>query len=262
MPSPFPGMDPYLEGPNLWEGFHANLATEIQSQLNPYLRPKYVATLTPRVVYDEVLIARRPYTIKPDVGVWQVGESGPAYEQTAATIPPAPLVGEVAVPEPVREQRIEIRQVETGELVTAVELLSPVNKRRGHDAHRAYLRKRRDLLRTDVNLMEVDLLRIGERPPILTPLPDEPYFIFLHRGRSKGRVEIWPIPLRQPLPVVPVPLLEPDPDVPLDFNRVMQTIYDRAAYDLVIDYSQPPPWPKRFRSEDWAWMADLLQVEW
>jgi hypothetical protein len=35
MPSPFPGMDPYLEPPNIWEDFHANLAGEIQAQLTP-----------------------------------------------------------------------------------------------------------------------------------------------------------------------------------------------------------------------------------
>lgn len=90
MSSPFPGMDPYLESPTLWEGFHATLATEIQYQLNPKLRPKYVAIPTPRVVYDEVLITKRPYTIKPDVGVGQVKEPILPYTGTAVTIPLPP----------------------------------------------------------------------------------------------------------------------------------------------------------------------------
>lgn len=164
------------------------------------------------------------------------------------------------MPEPVKEQRIEIRQVETGELVTAIEVLSPVNKRRGYDAYKGYHRKRQDLLRTEVNLLEIDLLRAGERPPLLTPLPDEPYFIFLHRGMWKGRVEIWPLPLQKPLPVVPIPPLEPDPDVALDFNQAIHTVYERTSYDLLIDYTQPPPWLELLKPEDKTWVEDLLHI--
>jgi hypothetical protein len=42
MPSPFPGMDPYLEG-YLWSDVHHRLATQISDQLMPLLRPQYVA---------------------------------------------------------------------------------------------------------------------------------------------------------------------------------------------------------------------------
>ncbi|MGL6094387.1 MAG: DUF4058 family protein, partial [Fimbriiglobus sp.] len=39
MPSPFPGMDPYLEDPTYWGGFHTNLYTGIQRALNQTLPP-------------------------------------------------------------------------------------------------------------------------------------------------------------------------------------------------------------------------------
>jgi hypothetical protein len=48
---------------------------------------------------------------------------------------------------------------------------------------------------------------------------------------------------------LPVPLLDPDPDVPLDLNQVINTIYDNAGYDYVIDYSQSPPPPSLSEAE-------------
>ena len=45
MPSPFPGMDPYLEG-NLWPDVHQALASEIRRQLANQLRPRYAVRLS------------------------------------------------------------------------------------------------------------------------------------------------------------------------------------------------------------------------
>lgn len=234
-------MNPYLECPSIWEDFHANLAGEIQAQLNPRLRPKYVAALTPRVTYDEILVETKPKSIKPDVSVLQRGDQPPSGEPVA--IAPPPLTARVPQEVPVKLFTVEVRETADGTLVTAIEILSPVNKRRGHEAFAAYQRKRRDLARSQVNLLEIDLLRQGERFPLLDDLPDEPYFVFLQRI-GIPRVHVWPISIGEPIPVVPVPLLEPDPDVPLDLGQAIDNIYDRAAYDLRIDYSQPPPGPE------------------
>ena len=89
-------------------------------------------------------------------------------------------------------------------------------------------------------------------------MPDAPYYIFLTRNRKEPAVEIWPVRLRDAIPVVPVPLLSPDPDVPLNLNRAIQNIYDGAAYDLRIDYTEPPPKPD-LTSADVQWLAELLQ---
>jgi hypothetical protein len=216
-------------------GFPANLATEIRSQLTPHLRPRYIAVLTPHVTYDELSI-QETRLAKPDVAIGRPDDR--AWDGEAVAIAPAPLVGRVALEAPIRSQSIEIRDTKTGRLVTAIEILSPVNKRPGHEAFDTYRRKRRDLLRTDVHLLEIDLLRGGQRPPLETELPDAPYFVFLSRGEQRPRVDIWPLRLQESIPLLPVPLLAPDPDAPLDLGRAIQTIYDEAAYDLRIDYRQ------------------------
>ncbi|MBI4600936.1 MAG: DUF4058 family protein [Planctomycetes bacterium] len=255
MLSPFPGMDPYLERSSLWEGFHANLAVRIQDQLVPRLRPRYYAAVTPRVTYDEVVIEEKRAP-KPDVSVYEIGGSAPSTSGVA--ILPAPMTGLVTLEMPVKEYAVEIHDTEEGSLVTAIEILSPVNKRRGHDAYKKYRRKRRDLLRSMAHLMEIDLLRTGERSPLLTPLPDAPYFVFLSRENKRPKVEIWPLGFREPIPVLPVPLRDPDPDVPLDLGLAIQTGYDRAGYDLRIDYSRPPPGPD-LKPEDAAWIRELIE---
>ncbi|MBI2877313.1 MAG: DUF4058 family protein [Candidatus Tectomicrobia bacterium] len=255
MPSPFPGMDPYLEAPHIWEDFHANLATEIQRQLTPRLRPRYIAALIPRVTYDEVVVEQR-HLAKPDVSVYQVSDR--SWSGEAVAIAPAPLVGLVALEEPIKLYSIEIRRVESGRLVTAIEILSPVNKRPSHKDFERYRRKRRALLDSDAHLLEIDLLRAGQRPPLVTPLPHAPYFIFLSRAGQRPQVEIWPLRLQDPIPVLPVPLLAPDPDVPLDLGRAIQTIYEETAYDLRIDYRQPPP-PPDLAPEEADWIEARLQ---
>ena len=52
MPSPFPGMDPYLEG-YLWPDVHHRLATQISDQLMPLVWPRYVARIEIQVVSDD-----------------------------------------------------------------------------------------------------------------------------------------------------------------------------------------------------------------
>ncbi len=90
MASPFPGMDPYIEDPEIWSDFHSNLATEIQGQLNPIIGPGYVARLMPRVTYEIVEVARTQ-VIRPDVGVWQNPPSRLGRAATTVVIPPAPV---------------------------------------------------------------------------------------------------------------------------------------------------------------------------
>jgi hypothetical protein len=219
MLSPFPGMDPYLEDPDIWEDFHSSLAAEVRDQITPHLLPRYYAALTPRITYEEVLV-EQTRLVKPDVSVLKLGEEPLGGRGVA--IAPAPVEGTVLLEVPVKEQSIEIRDVETRRLVTAIEILSPVNKRPGHEAFEAYRRKRRDLLRTDVHILEIDLLRAGTRPPLATALPAASYFIFLSRGNRRPRVEIWPLRIREEIPVVPVPLSPPDPDVPLDLGKAIR----------------------------------------
>jgi hypothetical protein len=126
-------------------------------------------------------------------------------------------------------------------LVTAIEILSPANKRSSSDARREYLDKRRAILRSSTHLIEIDLLRGGERMPLEKPVPKAAYYIVLSRVQKRPVVEVWPVQIWDKLPIIPVPLLHPDPDVPLDLNSVVASVYERGAYDRIIDYRQPPP---------------------
>ncbi len=252
MPNPFPGMDPYLEGP-LWTSVHTELSTEIARQLAPKVRPKYVPLATERIVLATPDPTEIPPQRVPDVGLMRTASGGAITG--GGTGSAAPLVLEALTPVPIPQITIEIRDVARRRLVTAIELLSPTNKR--GDGRREYERKRRQLLRSTAHLMEIDLLRVGRRFPVAQELPPVPYFVFLSRAERRGQVEVWPIPLDQPLPTVMVPLLPEDPDVPLDLQAALSHIYDLYGYDDLLDYSRPPPGP--LTSDDAAWVAERLR---
>src|SRR5262245_40209073 len=96
MPSPFPGMDPYLEGAR-WMTVHAQLTAEIARQLAPKLRPKYVALTTERFVLDNADgVAVATSTRYPDVAVAPTGRGGTIAATTTAV--PTPLHLETVIP--------------------------------------------------------------------------------------------------------------------------------------------------------------------
>jgi hypothetical protein len=263
MPSPFPGMDPYLEGPLHWRDVHHRLAVEISRRLSPRLAPRYVARLETRLVAfspDEEEIS----ILYPDIEVTQkqLRELAIAtYEaatDVADAVPPPPLVLRAITPEQVELITVEIRDAAQGRLVTAIEILSPVNKRPGKGLEE-YRAKRGTVLSANAHLLEIDLLRQGTRPPRLIGLPQSDYFIFLTRAGRCNVTETWPVSVRDSLPVVPVPLLPGDEDVPLDLSHALRIIYDEARYDLSIDYGEPaiPP----LAQEDAEWAQELLKRE-
>jgi hypothetical protein len=149
----------------------------------------------------------------------------------------------VEIEQPWRLYRVEIREVETMVLVTSIEILSPINKRPGQEAYAKYLRKRRELLRSEAHLLEIDLLRGGTRPPLQKPVPPAAYYVTLSRVEQRPTVSVWPIQLWDPLPVLPVPLSEPDPDATLDLGAMVDNVYEDGAYATVLNYRQPPPPP-------------------
>jgi hypothetical protein len=154
---------------------------------------------------------------------------------------------------------VQVRETGTDSLVTALEILSPVNKR-GGGLH-TYREKRLNLLCADVHVIEIDLLRAGERPgwEVNDPPIDSEYIVLVNRA-FRGDVrqsEIWPVALNEPLPICPVPLLPPDPDVPLQLGEVLANVYRRAAYARRIAYTSPVPLPP-LRPAMQHWLATLL----
>ena len=262
MPSPFPRMDPNLEG-ELWTTVHAALSVEIARQLAPLLRPKYVALIEKRFVLDMPDVDEgiaidgslgSTGDIYPDVAV---AEFGPSNNLSVASISTtAPLQLATVMPTSVPLHTVEIRDVAERRLVTVIEVLLPTNKR--GDGRDEYLERRRRLLLSTTHLLEVDLLRAGRRVPMVKALPLAPYFIFLSRSHRRPMTEIWPIALNQPLPTVPVPLLPGDAEVPMDVQQAFTSIYDSFGYDLVVNYTlaQHPP-----LSPDQAeWVKERLRV--
>ena len=259
MASPFPGMNPYIEDPKVWSDFHGGLAKEIRRRLNRMIQPRYVAQLTPYVTYETVAITR-PTGIRPDVGVWPPQPPAGRVAESVAVITPAPIEVAVDVDVSLRLYSVEIHETEALELVTAIEILSPVNKRPGHEAYEKYHRKRNDLRHTAVHLLELDLLRGGERLFPETAVRPAPYYAALSRVERRPYFLVWPIALQDKLPVLPVPLRAPDPDVALDLGATVATVYQDGAYDVLIDYRRDPP-PPRLAESELKWLDGHLRAQ-
>ncbi len=259
MASPFPGMDPYLEG-YLWPDLHNALAAKIRQVLTPVLRPRYTARLSIYVVEDTAPEGDIGI-MYPDVEVMRTSEpparyavDAPPAQDGADAVTPAALSIPVILPVEVQIPTVEIRDTAQNELVTSIEIISPVNKR--EPGLSTYRHKRQRLYQAGVHLLELDLVRRGTRPIAHAAVPDVPYLIALTRAQS-GKTELWPVRLQDPLPTVPVPLWRPDDDVSLNLGHVLREVYDEAAYDLSIDYRQEPP-PPTIPAETRAWMHTLL----
>ncbi|MBI3760794.1 MAG: DUF4058 family protein [Chloroflexi bacterium] len=251
MPSPFPGMDPYLEG-SLWTTVHFGLSAEIIRQLASKLSARYLVLPAERFVMETPeSVAITVADVYPDVAVADAGEVLPTLSGNGGiAVAPAPLKLATVLPSPVPHVTIEIRDVAERQLVTAIEVLSPTNKR--SDGREEYLAKRRRILFSTAHLMEIDLLRTGERVPMQRPLPPAPYFVFLSRSETRPMTEIWPIRLNEPLPVVPAPLLPGDADVPLDLQSAFTAMYDLLRYSRAVDYTEPPEIPLKGEAALWA----------
>jgi hypothetical protein len=252
-------MDPYLEEPHRWPGFHNDLAAEIRAALNRQIQPRYYADLDSYLTYDVIEVARtEPRSIYPDLAVLQPQPLRSQEYGSIAAVAPAPAESSVPLEISISLDRVEVRTVGDDLLIAVIEILSPVNKRPSHEAFGEYQRKRRAMLRSQAHLLEIDLLRAGTRPPLEKPVPPAPYYVTLGRVTRRPTIEVWPIQLAEALPVVPVPLFEPDPDAVLDLGAVVASVYERGAYGSRLDYRKPPP-PPPLSEEESAWMTALLQ---
>lgn len=255
MPSPFPGMDPYLEG-STWMNFHGQLCAEIARQLGPKLRPRYLARLTERffteISLDPAAMMKGPRS--PDVGIVEFSPS--RFQTGGHGIATAPIQVATVVPEAVLHFAVEIRDRLERRLVTSIEVLSPANKR--GEGRAEYLAKRAEVLHTPTHLIEIDLLHAGQRLPMQELLPPAPYYVYVGRHEDRPRTDVWPVLLDQPLPTIPVPLLPEDPDVTLDLQLAVTTVYDLSSYDMELDYSRPPA--TALSPEEAAWVDERLRA--
>jgi hypothetical protein len=256
MPSPFPGMDPYLESPDIWPDVHHELISQIRSALSPNLRPNYVARVELRVyISDEDDPGRE--AIVPDVRIEKAIENGgkKAKRTNGAAIALAePEIIPYLIDDEIKEARLEIRHRKSGALVTIIEVVSPANKIRGARGRESFMEKRRETRASDVHWVEIDLLR-GGIPSVALVKPSD-YRILMYRAKERsGRY--WRIDMREPLPAIGIPLRGKDPEVPLELGKVLNAAYDHAAYDLSLDYRAEPEPP--FAKQDKSWAHQLLR---
>lgn len=259
MPSPFPGMDPYLE--RFWLSVHNTLVTYLRDDLNARLLPPDLrAEMTERVLVsspDESYRRR----ILPDVYVVETPNPGvtPAISAAGGVAVAEPIILRFG-DEPAIETAIRVTDLTGATLITAVEFLSASNKLPGQDREQ-YLRKRDEYHAGGANTVEIDLFRGGERtvPGVDDLLPAErhsPYLVITRRVRRRDEWEIYPLPLRARLPAFPIPLRPGDHDVLVDLQPLLDRTYANGRYP--IDYGRDPDPP--LEGQDAAWADTLLRA--
>jgi hypothetical protein len=239
MPSPFPGMDPYLENPLRWPGVHHSLITYCRDALNASLPSRYIALIQERLVVEG-----RDRSIFSDLDVRKVGNGASGGTAPAAVCDPPIRLSESGGE--VREGFLEIVPVDDEtNIVTLIEVLSPSNKNPHSPGHRLYEKKQREVLESSTNLVEIDLLR-GGRYTVAAPLElvaaqgHWDYLVSLSRFDQRTDWDIWPTGLRQRLPRIAVPLLPGDQDVGVDLQALLDRVYDLGGYARILNYARPP----------------------
>lgn len=255
MPSPFPGMDPWLESSELWPGVHATMIAILRELLVPSVRPRYFVDIERRVyVLDEEDPARRH--VVPDLAITKRSTPGPKTHPPTNAPTTGTMVMMVQDEVVVRESRLLVLSVADRSLVTVIEILSPSNKTPGSHGQAEYLDKRREVFRSPVHFVEIDLLRGGARVPSREPLPPGDYLAHVSRAGQPPRGEVFTWTVRDPAPTIPIPLRPGEAEPGLDLGQALRLVYERGGYDLEVDYARPPEPP--LSAQDAAWAAERL----
>jgi hypothetical protein len=223
MPSPFPGMDPYLESVTLWPSFHRQLIAGVYQLLLPSLVDHYRARVCVRNYTTELVlftsIAREPHA----------------------------------------EEYVEIRSRADGRLVTLVEIVSIMN-RTSNSGRDAYLTTRKHAETARAALVEIDLLTQGQ--PTLeydrAGVPSYDHCLTVTRPNAPGRYEVYTATFAKRLPKIRVPLAPDDRDVMLDVQDVVRRAYDQGNYARQIDYTLTHPAEVVMSAETQSWCEVLL----
>jgi Protein of unknown function (DUF4058) len=261
MPSPFPGMDPYLENPDFWQETHHWLISEIAASLVPQIRPKYEIAIDKRIYeitdrndsngdfllvgIPDVAIKRQPNN--PDVPTRSI----------ATTTLTVPTTVKVPAPDKIKQAYLEVREISTKQVVTAIEILSPVNKRNG-EGRLTYLKKRQSILGSLTHLVEIDLLRNWEPMPVINNSIQSDYRVLVSRSDRRPFAELYAFNLRDSLPIFLLPLREEDVEPIVNLPELLAGVYDRAGYDYRIDYDREPI--PSLSEQDLVWVKELLQA--
>ncbi len=260
MKYPFPGMNPYLENPDLWSEVHHRLITAIAIAISPFLRPKYRVAIEKRTyrmsTEDAILIGI------PDLAILSAKQKSNSSTTAIATLPSdtenKSIIVTLPLPLEIKEGYLEIREVSTGKVITVVEVLSPTNKRT-KSGRKSYLEKREKILQSNTNLVEIDLIRNGDKMPILTNISDTDYRILIVRSHHLPSAQLFAFTVREAIPNLTIPLEQQEQEIELNLQNLLLEIYEQAGFDLTLDYNQPPV--PELLVKDREWMDILLKEQ-
>jgi hypothetical protein len=254
MPSPFPGMDPYLEKPSSWPDVHHELISGIRATLTQQLRPRYSVHIEERIYLSGANDPGRRAWV-PDLYITKCSKRGsgiPAAGSTTLLEVAEPIVAIALLEEEIHESYLEVIDVSDRSVVSVIEVLSPSNKVVAADGLESFQKKRNQVMRSPAHWVEIDLLRAGVSLTLDEKIPDHEYLVHVSPVERRRNGVLWPIRLSQRLPVIRIPLRPKDGDTPLDLQAVLDTAYDRAGFDLDIDYKKEPVPPLSKKWKEWA----------
>ncbi len=261
MAVPLPGMNPYLEQPAFWSSFHSRLIVALADAIEAVLQPGYYVEVETRsyisdddgegellIGIPDVVVAANPVPTPP------LEDAAPSSGRLATQVRPQPVT--LPILEEVTERYLEIRDGATGAVITALEVLSPKNKRSG-SGRLAYETKRYQVINSQTHLIELDLLRVGKPMPLVGTVQSSDYRILVSHSEQRPSADLYGFSWRDPLPDIPVPLKLGDEPIVLGLQDIFAGVYDRGRYQARIDYSQPPP-PPALTAADQDLLRQLL----
>lgn len=258
MPSPFPGMNPYIEQPAVWQDFHTRFMVLAAELIGVQVEPRYFVKIEEHLfLHERSADERRPFG-RPDLTLVpgdRLVETGASNGTTATITAPATVFVPTGVDE-VPQRYLEIRDRQSRQVVTVLELLSPSNKDPNGDREQYWKKTRLLLSRGAVGLVEIDLLRGGPRLPWVN-MPDCDYYALVSCPTTQPRVDFWPIYLRDSLLPIPIPLRAGESKPTLDLQAMIHQIHDAGRYRLFIYDSDPEP---PLSAADAVWAAQILHA--
>lgn len=255
MPDMFPGMNPYLEHPDLWPEIHPQLITALANLLQEEVSDRY-----------SVLIRQRVYRVSGEDSL-VVGhlahELSPRNDSTnnSQCTPQQPIPTYIAVPQTVKEDYIEIVDCQIGKTVTIIEVLTPRKKRPGRGREN-YEQRCEAIFGSTTHFVEIDLLRGWE--PISAYAPSNvDYRVLVSRSDQRPKADLYAWQVNAPIPPLTLPLgcHQDDTDAQayctIDLKRALDTICVGTDGDFVIDYERAPIPPLPPETE--RWLSTLLE---
>ena len=256
--NPFPGMNPYLERPDLWHGVHTRIIVELGNTLARQLRPEYMVRVEERMYVSEERDGERLRQARlPDVMILDDGAAA-ATSVAVAEAPRSKDAIPVRIPyeDEQRQRYLEVIRVSNREVVAVIELLSPSNK--SSPGREAYIAKRNQVFHSTSHLVEIDLLRVGRPLPVIGNVPPSHYRILVVNAHSMEAIaDLYPCSIQASMPIFVMPLVEGSEGIAIDLKPIIDEVYLLGSYDRDVDYQQDPEPP--LSDADRAWLDRLLR---